>query len=170
MPDLFQDESLIGAKQSEVSPLNEKGQSEVLKRINGMVEAAREDFESYLEVKGDISLDWIEAFDRHYDRKRIADVIAGSDETDFGNDYVVICCEFGAALSHVLQALEPRLIWRLEWPYGDSCLLDTKTGTELAVFHWAIKKMSEYGVDDGFAAKINASLQLIRQETMTGES
>jgi hypothetical protein len=55
-------------------------------------------------------------------------------------------------------------VWRLDWPYWDSCLFDPKTGTVIAVFHWAIKKLSEYGVDDGYAAKTKACLQFLEDE------
>ncbi len=42
------------------------------------------------------------------------------------------------------------------WPYGESRLPYVPCGAEVAVFHGAIKKMSEYGVDDGFADKVQA--------------
>ena len=43
-------------------------------------------------------------------------------------------------------------------------MFDPKTGTVIAVFHWAIKKLSEYGVDDGYAAKTKACLQFLEDE------
>ena len=56
------------------------------------------------------------------------------------------------------------LDWIIEWPYWESSLFDNKTGHVLAVFHWAIKKMSDYGIDDGFAAKTKACLQLLEED------
>ena len=163
-PDVLQHDSFVGLTQAEASCVTEDGQKDVLQKIDGMIDAALHDWPTYLPLTDDISLDWIDAFDRYYDRKRIHEVIDRSDPSDFSNDYVVLSCEFGAALSHVLRTAQPRLVWRLDWPYWDSSLLDPKTGTTLPVFHWAIKKMSEYGVEDGFAAKTKACLQFLDEE------
>jgi hypothetical protein len=163
-PDVLQHGSMIGLSQSEASCLTEEFQQQVLQQISGMVEAARGDWPTYLGVEGEITLEWIDAFDRFYDRRQIHDAIERSDPSNFSNDYLVLCCEFGAVLSQVLSRAQSRLIWRLDWPYWDSSLLDPKTGTALPVFHWAIKKMSEYGVDDGFVAKTKASLQFLDEE------
>lgn len=161
LPDVLQHDSFIGLSQTEASCVNELAQQKILAQIKDMVTAAREDWSTYLPVTGEIDLGWIDAFDRHYDRDKIHQVIDNSDPSNYGNDYVVLCCEFGAALGHVLRAAQPRFVWRLDWPYWDSSLLDPKTGSALPVFHWAIKKMSEYGVDDGFVSKVRASLRFL---------
>ncbi len=164
LPDFLQHDSFLALTQAEASCINPEGQQEVLATIDGMVNATRYDWPTYLSVEGDIDLSWIDAFDCHYDRQSIHHLITRSDPSEFTNDYVAITCEFGAALSHVLRAAQPRLVWRLDWPYWDSSLLDPETGTALPVFHWAIKKMSEYGVEDGFAAKVKACLQLLDEK------
>jgi hypothetical protein len=164
LPDVLQHDSFIGLTQTQASCVTEKAQHDIVQQIDGMVDAARQDWPTYLPVTGDINLDWIDAFDRHYDRDRIHEVIDRSDPSSFSNDYVVLCCEFGAGLSRVLRDAKPRLVWRLDWPYWDSSLLDPETGTAIAIFHWAIKKMSEYGVDDGFRAKVKACLQFLNEK------
>lgn len=131
-----------------------------------MVAAARADWPRYLAVSGDIDWSWIDAFDRYYDSDRIHGVIERSDPSNFSNPYIVLCCEFGAALSHVFRAALPRLVWRLLWPYWDSALLDPKRGMIVPVFHWAVKKMSEYGVDDGFVSKTKGCLQILNVERL----
>lgn len=163
-PDMFTTEQLVGVDASQVSPLVEDGQVKALKRITTMIEAARVDWPQLLAVSGNVDLGWVEAFDEHYDRERVAEVIARSDPEDFGCDYVVLCCEFGAVLGHVMRARQPRLIWYLDWPYWESMLLDSQTGTLIPVFHWAIKKMSDYGVEDGFAPKIEQCLRILEGE------
>jgi hypothetical protein len=163
-PDISQSDSLIGATQAMASCMVEEDQEHVLEQIDRMIDAVRHDWPGYLSVRGEIDLKWIDAFDRHYDRERIHAVVQRSDASDFSNDYVVVCCEFGAALSHVLRMAEPSFVWRLDWPYWDSSLLYPKTGTIVPVFHWSIKKMSEYGVDDGFAAKIKACLRILQEQ------
>jgi hypothetical protein len=160
-PDMLQMDSLVGLLAQEASPLAQDSQDQVLDKISAMIEAAEEDWQNYLKVYGKLSLDWIEAFDEYHDRKRIQDVIDRSDPANFTNDYVIVCCEFGAALGHVLQSLQPRLVWLPDWPYWESSVFDPKTGSVLPVFHWAVKKMSEYGVDDGFAEKVQACIQLL---------
>jgi hypothetical protein len=164
-PDVIQSDSLVGLSQYQASGLSEDGQKQVLQRIDAMVSATQGDWPSYLNVAGKIDLNWIEAFDCHYDKQRISEVIKRSDPEDFSNDYVVLSCEFGSAIGHVMRSLQPRLVWRLDWPYWESALLDPKSGNLMPVFHWAIKKMSDYGWDDGFAPKINACLQLLDRKS-----
>jgi hypothetical protein len=158
-PDMFMERTFIGADAAERSPLNDAGQREARRRIQVMLDAARADWPGYLHVDGAVDVRWVEAFDRHYDRKRVAAVVERSDPSDFSCDYIVLCCEFGAVLGHVLESRLPRLSWHLDWPYWDSMLLDPKAGAVMPVFHWAIKKMSDYGVEDGFAAKIETCLR-----------
>lgn len=132
-------------------------------RIHTILRAASEDWLRYLPVKGELDISWIGAFDAHYQEDQIARVIADSQPEDYANDYLVLCCEFGAALGHVLRQLESRLIWRYEWPYWESDLVDPTSGNVVPVFHWAIKKMSGYGWDDGFVEKIHLCLHVLTE-------
>jgi hypothetical protein len=163
-PDMFTVEQLVDADPSLASPLTQDGQIKELKQIDAMTDAAHGDWPGYLPVSGEIDLRWVEVFDTYYDRKRVAEVVVRSDAKDFGCDYIVICCEFGAVLGHVMRALQPRLVWYLDWPYWDSMLLEPKTGYVIPVFHWAIKKMSDYGVEDGFVNKIKKCLDILNQD------
>jgi hypothetical protein len=163
-PDMLRDSSLTGLAESEAGIFDEKGRSQILAKIEAMAEAACEDWPEFLSVTGTPDLNWIDALDCYYDRDRIRDILAQSDPAVCGNDYVVLCCEFGAVLGLVMQQLQPRLIWYLEWPYWESALLDPRSGNLIPTFHWAIKKMSEYGVDDGFTAKVRACLKVLESE------
>jgi hypothetical protein len=163
-PDVMQNPALIGFSQEQLNRYTPAIQERVLAQISAMLEAARGDMPTYLQVGDEIDLDWIDKFDRYANRSRVLDLIENADPENFGNAYVVNACEFGAVLSHVLRAAQPRLVWQLEWPYWDSCLFDPKTGTGITVFHWAIKKLSEYGVDDGYAAKTKACLHFLQDE------
>ena len=142
LPDVLQHESFVGLSPAEASVVTEETQTDVLARIDAMLDAARADWPTFLAVSGEIDEDWVDAFDHHYTRARIRETIERSDPRNYGNDYLVTCCEFGAVLGRVLVSSEPRLIWRLDWPYWDSTLLDPETGTAISVFHWAIKKLS----------------------------
>jgi hypothetical protein len=165
-PDMIVVKPLIGVDAVLASPLTENGQGQIIKQIEVMVETARGDWPGYLPVIGEIDIHWVEAFDAHYNRKRVEEVVARSNAKDFGCDYIVLCCEFGAILGYVMRALQPRLVWYLDWPYWESMLLDPKIGCVIPVFHWAIKKMSDYGVEDGFATKIKHCLKSL-DETVT---
>lgn len=162
---MIQSDSLIGLSQAQASGLSDEGQQKVLQQIETMLDAARGDWESYLKVSGEIDLNWIDAFDKHYDDGRIAEVIERSNPEDFSNDYIVLCCELGSAIGHVMYRLRPSLVWYLDWPYWESALFDPKSGNLIPVFHWSIKKMSSYGWDDGVTAKIEACLQLLDKKT-----
>jgi len=163
-PDTLRHKQFLGPTQSKASPLTKEGQEDALERIVIITDSAKGDWPSYLPVSGEMDLNWIDAFDRYYDRNQIQKVIDSSDPKDFNNGYLVTCCEFGAVLGYVLCKSMSRLFWRFDWPFCDSCLIDPKSGTALPVFHWAVKKMSEYGVDDGFAAKVKACLQLLDRD------
>ena len=151
----------LGFTGSEISPFSDEAEKELLGRIERMLQSAKTDWPTYLEVSGEIDISWIEAFDRYYDTEKIAELINRSNPSDFSNDLLVTVCQFGAVLGQVMRQLETRLQWVAEWPYSESGLYDPKTGNIIPPFHWAIKKFSDYGVDDGYAAKITCMIHII---------
>ncbi len=150
-----------GIHAQDASPLRAEGQQAANKQIATMIDAVKADFPTYLEVTGDPSIDWIHAFDSYYNEKRIKALIKESDPKDFSNLYFVSCCEFGALIGHVFTQYRDGLEWLPDWPYWESGILDTNAGVRIHVFHWAIKKLSSYGVDDGYRAKFLATINLI---------
>jgi hypothetical protein len=54
------------------------------------------------------------------------------------------------------------LEWMPDWPYWESALLDVSSGQRINVFHWAIKRFSDHGIEDGYAGKIERCLELVR--------
>lgn len=158
---MIQGDVIIRTLPDDIGPLTAEGRQDVLKQIETMTQAAKSDWARYLKVSGDLDLNWISAIDQHYHRDRIRDVIKDSQPDDFSNNYLVTCCEFGAAMGYVLRSICPRLLWYPDWPYWESALLDPQSNTLIPVFHWAVKKMSEYGVDDGFAEKIQVCIQML---------
>ncbi len=168
-PDMMRNGAYVGCTEAEASPLAEDTQAKIREQIAVMTKAAQTDWPRYLDVSGEIDIGWVAKFDQYYDRKRVAEVIARSDEKDFSNDYLVICCEFGAVLGRVCQSRLPRLIWHLEWPYWESAILDPITGYLVPVFHWAVGKMSDYSVDDGYVGKLDTCLGILTKEGRNGE-
>ena len=121
-----------------------------------MVHAALEDFQNI--IKSD-KLDFavLAAVDKYYDRAKIAALIKESDPKEFSNPYVVTVCEFGVMLGHLFNQIEG-FDWLYSHPYFHSIIVHKDTGFGITVFDWAIKKFSEYGVDDGYVAKFHAAL------------
>ena len=98
-----------------------------MQRVERMLSAASTDWPRYLPVTGEIDLSWITAFDAYHDTDRISEIIARSAPEDFSNDYLVTCCEFGAALGHIMRVQQPRLFWLWEWPYWESAIFILKS-------------------------------------------
>lgn len=163
-PDLLSNHAYVGSSRESISRLTDQSQAEVMHCIGRMTEAARNDWSCTLGLTGDMDLSWLEAVDEYYNPGRIAELITSSSPEDFSNDYIVTCCEFGALLAYVMKSLQPRLFWNLEWPYWESSLVDPVSGSVIPVFHWAIKKMSDYGWDDGFAEKVEMCLEMLDQK------
>jgi hypothetical protein len=153
-----------GKPASELCNLTSEGQQTVASQITTMIGAARGDWAGYLDVADVISLEAIHAFDRHWTRKRIAEVIRSSDPVDFSNEYVVLCCELGAVLGEVMRMVRPEMVWLYDWPYWESGLWDEASGSRVNAFHWAMKKMSAYGAEDGLRPKLLAGLASLRPE------
>lgn len=163
-PDILESSGLIAKSGAEASPLDASDQSEVAGMIGTILRAAETDWQRQIGLSPPADIGWVVEIDRHYDRTRIRSIIDDSDPKDFSNTYIVTCCEFGAVLGSVLLEHCPTLDWMYSWPYWESALLHPPSGSVVPVFHWSIKKMSEYGVDDGFAEKIGVCAQMLRDK------
>jgi hypothetical protein len=130
-------------------------------QIEKMAKAALGDYQNI--VKTDkFDLDVLHAVDQFYDRPRIKSLIEKSDPEDFSNDYLVAVGEFGVMLGKLFEEREG-FGWLYSHPYFRSTIVHRNTGFGIPVFDWAIKKLSEYGVDDGFAAKFEMALDGVRR-------
>ena len=163
-PDVMTNPNLKDISPQDASPLTEEGQSEIKKMVESMIVASRSDWPSFISVSEPIDIAWIDAFDKCHDKSCVKALMKSSRPDDFSNDFFVRCCEFGAVLGHVLLTTRPNLHWVYDHPYWESYVFDPEVGQVIPVFHWAIKKFSSYGIDDGFKAKIIACSQVIQQE------
>jgi hypothetical protein len=150
------------------SPLYPEVQKEVMEQIRTMIEAACEDWSRLLGRKITPTIEAIEMIDEYYDREKIHALIDATDPDESSNDYLVSCIEFGVMVGEVLRSRSGDLVWAADWPYWESFVYDPKTGYRINVFHWAVKKFSEYGWDDGFAEKIDVCIEMLKKEA-TGE-
>jgi hypothetical protein len=163
-PDLMKIPEYVGQPVGSVCPLTNEDALKSLARVERMRVAAENDWPTFLDVRAPVNLAWVKSFDTHYDLVRVEKLLAVSDPTDFSNDYVVTVCEFGAVLGAVMQDLLPRLVWLPSWPYWESSIFDAETGSVIPVFHWAIKKFSTYGIDDGFTAKLQVCVNMLQNK------
>lgn len=126
-----------------------------------MVQAASEDFK-HITNADQLDLNALESVDKYYDRAKIADLIKESNPIDFSNPYLVTVCEFGAMLGYLFKQISG-FDWLYSHPYFHSIIVYKDTGIGITVFDWSVKKFSEYGVDDDFAAKFKMALENIRR-------
>lgn len=123
----------------------------VAAQIAEMRGAIEGDWPELLGVTGALSLGWLDAFDRAYDREEVAQVLTEANPEEFDNELVVLACELGVATGEVLRALVPDVVWVYHSPYWDSAVLDPRSGLRANVFAWALAKLSEDGVAGGYA-------------------
>ena len=131
------------------------------KQLQTMADAALNDYQQIIKFDK-LDLNVLDAVDKYFDRKKIAEIINKSDPSNFSNDYVVEVCEFGATLGHLFNQIDG-YGWLYSHPYFHSIIVHKETGFGITVFDWAIKKFSEYGVDDGFVAKFQMALESVKQ-------
>ncbi len=154
-PDVEVFAAAIGQSASKRSPLaEERARERVQRQLVRMIDAARGDWPSYIKVTEPVSLDGLHAFDEYWTPARIRRVVRESDPADFTNEYLVLCCELGAVIGEVFRQLAPHLEWKLDWPYWESAIWDDRTGSQVNVFDWGLKKFSSYGVHDGLRPKL----------------
>ncbi len=153
-PDVEVLPAALGVSAAEYSPLAEAWRQNARKQIGRMVEAAAADWAEFVDAENPVSIDGLHAFDKYYGRPEVAALIRRSDPRDFSNDYLVLCCELGSVIGDVLRSLDCELEWVYDWPYWESAVWHKRTGSQVNVFDWAVKKLSSYGVSDGLRPKL----------------
>lgn len=129
-------------------------------QIGKIIEAALVDYQDI--IKSDqIDTNLLDAVDKHFDKKKVVEIVKASDPSDFSNLYLVNVCEFGAMLGYLFNQ-NPEFGWLYSNPYFHSIIVHKPTGFGITVFDWAVKKFSNYGVDDGYVAKYHAAIEAIR--------
>ncbi len=132
------------------------------KQLQLMTDAALSDYQQIIKTDK-LDLNVLDVVDKYFNRKKIAEIINNSDPKDFSNDYIVEVCEFGATLGYLFNQVEG-YGWLYSNPYFHSIIVHKETGFGITVFDWAIKKFSEYGVDDGFVEKFRMALECVKKQ------
>jgi hypothetical protein len=73
----------------------------------------------------------------------------------------------GTLIAKMMQSLVPDLEWMADSPYWESSLWHPASGHIIPPTHWAIKKFSDYGLEDGLVPKIHCAAHALREETDT---
>lgn len=165
-PRLFTDLEEIelppGVHISALSPLSPEGNQIAAEQIARMEEAALVDWQQVLGAAPPPGPAWLEPFENQYTASALLDLIRSSDPDRANNPWLVVACETGTLLAHLLRQQRPALQWLYDLPYWDSCLFDLNTRVRIPVFHWAFKRLSGDGMADRLEDKINATLAFIR--------
>jgi len=170
-PDMYQIAAFEGQPLDldEIQYLTPEYLEEVKTLINDtMTKAFLDDF-SFIYKSNNIDFDLLDAVDKYYDRAKIAELIKESDPKDFSNPYLVTVCEFGVLLGQLFRQLEG-YDWLYSHPYYHSIIVHKDTGFGITVFDWAVKKFSEYGVDDGVVAKFHAAVDGVNEHWEDNEN
>jgi hypothetical protein len=163
-PDMYQIAAYSGQPLDidEIQYLIPEYLEEVKKLINEtMTNAVIEDLK-FIHKSTKIDFDVLDAVDKYFDRIKIAELIKVSDPKDFSNPYLVTVCEFGVLLGQLFKQFDG-YDWLYSHPYYHSIIVHKDTGYGITVFDWAVKKFSEYGVDDGFVAKFHTAIDAINE-------
>lgn len=168
-PDMYQIAAFEGQPldMDEIQYLTPEYLEEAKTLINDMTEAFLDDF-SFIHKTDKIDFDLLDAVDKYYDRTKISDLIKQSDPKDFSNPYLVTVCEFGVLLGQLFRQLDG-YDWLYSHPYYHSIIVHKDSGFGITVFDWAVKKFSEYGVDDGFVAKFQAAIERVNGQLEDNE-
>jgi len=130
-------------------------------QIKVITDAALKDFQSIIQADH-LTFEVLDAVDKYYNRQIISEIIKESNPEDYANLYLTSVCEFGATIGNLFNELEG-FDWLYSYPYFHSIIVHKETGFGITVFDWAVKKFSEYGVEDGFVAKFYAALESIQK-------
>lgn len=130
-----------GKAARDLSRFDARAQQAIISKCEGMAEAARQDWNdliSLLEFEPDCLRRFLEYWT--VDEARRLAVTVEPSKND--NDYVVLCCELGAALGKFYRQRLPEAEWVADMPYWESWLYHPPTGTRINVFHTAIRELS----------------------------
>ena len=127
-----------------------------------MRESYKKDFQNFI-VFERLDLDVIDAIDKSFGKREVNELIEISDALDFGNDYLVLICEFGLALGDLFVETG-RFRWLYSYPYFHSIVVNPETGYAVTVFDWAVKKFSSYGINDGIRQKFLATMEYVERD------
>jgi len=165
-PDMLQSSENIGKSASELCPLQSESRDRIIQHLDiTMTQAAVSDFGRLLKLSAPVDFAWLQRIDDYYNRDRIGKLIQRSDPGEDGNEYFISCIELGTLIARLMRSLVPELEWVADSPYWESALWHSPTGNLIPPTHWAIKKFSGYGCEDGLVSKIHCVPQVLKKDS-----
>ncbi|MEX2606819.1 MAG: hypothetical protein WD708_05690 [Kiritimatiellia bacterium] len=125
-----------------LSPLTDEGRKEIDAKLARATRAALADIPALIHQSGPPSLDWLDALEDYLTPERLQELLRSSDPDNPNNLYMILCCETGALIGHLLRDAWPSLRWLGDFPYFESSLFDLNANVMLPTFHWAVKTIS----------------------------
>jgi hypothetical protein len=132
-------------------------------QIDYMIKASKGDMQQFLSFDK-VDLNVVDTIDKAIQRKYIIGLLNDSDPNDSSNSYLISIVEFGCILAECIINEISGFYWLYDYPYWESVIVHKPTGTVVPIFHWAIKKYSAYGVEDGFKNKIIKMKEVLENE------
>ena len=142
--------------------LTVEGLEETKKIFDSMRDSYKQDFQNFMKFEN-LNLDVIDSVDKAFGKEEVKELIRISNPKSFDNQYLVTICEFGLALGDLFVETG-KFEWLYSYPYFHSIVVNPETGNAITVFDWAVKKFSSYGIEDGFKAKFEKSMEIINEE------
>ena len=144
--------------------LTPDGVADVQGRLEAMVRAAEADFGKALGLPPPVGPRWLGAIEAAWPPASVSQLLRASRPEDPGNAFLVVVCELGALLGHLLMAEVPGSRWLHDWPYWESAVWHPASRTRAPVFHWALRRFSADGQDEPLAQRLAAAAGYMREQ------
>jgi hypothetical protein len=141
---------------NDLSGLTPEYERFVRAQVEGLTEAAKGDFASFLSVSGEPTMEWIQAFDSFFTESALQSVIDDSEPGEYGAQAPVLIGEIGSLMGNYLVK-SGKCHWVYEYPYWDSWLYFPEKGMQVNIYALAMTKFSSEGLHqrlDGMLAAI----------------
>lgn len=140
--DLEEIELPPGGHIRDLCPLPRELREAVRSQLDRTTAAAKTDLAALLGRNDPPGIAWLTALEAHATPAQLQQWLRSSDPARPDNNYLVLVCETGTLIAHLLQTRHPRLRWLEAFPYFESTLFDLNRMTLIPVFHWAVKLLS----------------------------
>ena len=153
-----------GKTPRELSSLDDVWQSRVLKQLDIMVESAVQDWEKLL---GKPTMNYqcaLSGIHKCYNQSTVTKLLKGEKENEVDGDVFITAIEIGVICGKVIIELNRNWGWIPCMPYWESPLYHSKSGCIANVFHWGVKKLSSYAVEDDLYGKCLACNEVAEKE------
>lgn len=156
-----------GISAAELSELDEMDQEAVINQLDTMRKVGLQELTDHTGLNFTCTANAIEQIDQWYDEIHVNDLIDHSTCDATGvTDVFIRSVEIGALLGQWFIEQGQAFAWLPTIPYWESPFYHRKTGSIVPVLHWAVKKFTSYGIEDGLLAKCQACVQRLETKPL----